>query len=85
MSRILNRNAIATLSASGQIAKYNGSTVQAYLQGAAFPGTLRATEDGTATVVFDTPGIYFGQDEHEVAGPLNNNFAAQVVDRLIIR
>lgn len=84
MNRILNRTAVAELSASRKVAQYDGQPVKVTLQGAEFPGRLRADQDGTAVVVFDTPGIYFGEDEHEIASHLYNNFTSHSLERLVI-
>lgn len=84
MNRILNRTVVAELSASRKIAQYDGQSVKVTLQGAEFPGRLRADQDGTAIVVFDTPGIYFGENKFEIASHLFNNFTAHALEGLVV-
>lgn len=84
MNRQLNRTDVATLAASGKLAAFNGKDAKVTLQGASFPGTLRASEDGTTVIVFSTPGIYFGETEFEIAGPLYNNLTAQSLEWLLV-
>lgn len=84
MTTTLTRTAVAELSASRKIAQYDGQPVKVALQGAEFPGLLQADQDGTAVVVFDTPGIYFGESKVEIASHLYNNFTLHALDRLVI-
>lgn len=84
MYRFFTRDQVSRMSSKGTISGLDSKTVIVTLQGAEFPATLHADQDGTATVVFDTPGIYFGENEVEIASPLFNNFTAHVLERLAV-
>lgn len=85
MNRIYTRDQIAHMSADKTITSLDRKTVTVTLQGADFPARLHADQDGTAIVVFDTPGIYFGENKVEIASPLFNNFTAHVLERLAVK
>lgn len=85
MYRLLNRNQVANISADRSIAALDGSKVNVVLQGSLIPGTLKANDEGAASVTFETPGTYFGLDEFEIAGPDFNNFTAHTLDALGIK
>lgn len=84
MNQTINRTQVGHFASTGKLAPLNGKPAKVTLQGSTFPATLRATNDGTTTAVFDTPGIYFGLHEFEIAGPAYNNFTAHTLDSLTI-
>lgn len=85
MYRFFTREQVAQMSAQGTIFDLDGKTVIVTLQGADFPAVLKADQDGTAIVVFATPGIYFGEIEVEIASPLYNNFTLHALERLAVK
>lgn len=82
MYHFFTRDQIATMSADRTIADLNGKKVLVGLQGVQFPATVKADAEGTAVVVFETPGIYFGKEEFEIASHLFNNFTAHALEGL---
>lgn len=63
--------------------KLDGARVATPLQGTNYMGTLRVTP-GTATIVFDTPGAYFGEDEFVLVSPEYNNGYAHVLEKVTV-
>lgn len=84
MTKTFTRDQIAHMSADKTIATLDRKKGTVTLQGAEFPVRVYADTDGTAIVVFDTPGIYFGENKFEIASHLFNNFTAHALDRLVV-
>lgn len=84
-SVVLTRDQIGHMSADRSIAKLNGKKGTVTLTGAQFPVSIEADESGTAVVVFDIPGIYFGMERFEIASHMFNNFTASNLERLACR
>lgn len=85
MNNIITRDMLANLSANGEIARYNGKKIIVLLQGKGYAGSLVAQDNGTATVVFDQAGVYFGEDKFEIASHLYNNYTAHAFGQMAIQ
>lgn len=79
------RNQLAHLSATGNIAQFDGADVVVTLQGEMYAGKLEAYSNGTSIVHFTIPGIYFNQDSMEITSALNNNYTAHALEALITK
>lgn len=85
MNRTYTRDQIAHMSADKTISSLDRKKGTVALQGAEFPIQVHADSDGTAIVVFDSPGIYFGENKFEIASPMFNNFTAHVLEGLSVK
>lgn len=78
----LTRNQLAHLSATGNIARFDGADVVVTLQGEMYAGKLEAYSNGTSIVHFAIPGIYFNQNSMEITSKLNNNYASHALEAM---